>query len=88
MYDGNLRAEISWLDTINFGDKEPTKLVYPVSKKRSSRGGDDGGAVYSPAGVSLSGTLAFSDREKDNLIGSGQNRTRVMEEASEESFGL
>lgn len=56
--------------------------------KRSRRGSDDGGAAYSPAGVSLSGTLAFSDREKDNLIGSGQNWTRVVEEASEDSFGL
>ncbi|KAE9454198.1 hypothetical protein C3L33_13882, partial [Rhododendron williamsianum] len=65
VYDGNLRAEISWLDTINFGDKEPTKLVYPVSKKRSSRGGDDGGAAYSPAGMSSSDIGSVGNRTKD-----------------------
>lgn len=88
VFDGDLRAEISWLDTINFGNIEPTKLIYPVSKKRSSRGGDDGGAAASPADVSISGALAFSDCEKNNLIGSDQNRTRVVEEASEEPVGL
>ncbi|KAG5521885.1 hypothetical protein RHGRI_034196 [Rhododendron griersonianum] len=67
MYDGNLRAEISWLDTINFGDKEPTKLVYPVSKKEPQR------QRRWWCGV-------FSSR--------GQNWTRVVKEASEESFGL
>ncbi|KAF7151487.1 hypothetical protein RHSIM_Rhsim02G0110700 [Rhododendron simsii] len=78
VYDGNLRAEIS----------EPTKLVYPDSKKRSSRGSEDGGAMKSPAGVSLSGNLAFSDRVEDNLIGLGLNRTGVVEEASKEAVGL
>ncbi|XP_058185666.1 uncharacterized protein At4g02000-like [Rhododendron vialii] len=52
VYDGDLRAKISWLDTINFGIKEPTKFFYPDSRNRSSRGGDDGSAAASQAHVS------------------------------------
>lgn len=39
--DENLRAEISWLDTIQYGDKQLEKLVYPRDLKRNPNMADD-----------------------------------------------
>lgn len=39
--DKNLRAEISWLDTIQYGEKQLEKLVYPRDLKRNPNMADD-----------------------------------------------
>lgn len=56
-YDGGLRAEVSWLDTINFSDKQPEKLVYPEHKEKGDQTTSEetgtpatGGAFSGPPG--------------------------------------
>ncbi|KAF7127011.1 hypothetical protein RHSIM_Rhsim11G0149500 [Rhododendron simsii] len=67
-YDGGLRAEVSWLDTINFGDKQPEKLIYPErfvkGDQRSSeeaRTPATGGAFSGPSGERRDSTKGQSD---------------------------
>lgn len=47
----DLRAEVSWLDTIQFGDSKPAKLFYPENKERDDQNIEaDGGACNSQSG--------------------------------------
>lgn len=67
-YDGSLRAEISWLDTINFGNKQPEKMIYPESRAKANRSAeveaarkDGGGACENPMKSCGEGTQGQMD---------------------------
>lgn len=67
-YDGSLRAEVSWLDTINFSDKQPEKLVYSEHKEKGDQTTSEetgtpatGGAFSGPPGKRGDSTKGQTD---------------------------
>lgn len=50
-FDSSLRAETSWLDTIQYGDKQLEKLFYPHTWKIQASGGGKEGSVEEEGGA-------------------------------------
>ncbi|KAF7130102.1 hypothetical protein RHSIM_Rhsim10G0077300 [Rhododendron simsii] len=62
-----LRAEISWLDTIQYGDKQLEKLVYPRECKRNPTVEGDGGEICD-GGACQSQSEARRDEARRNIL--------------------
>ncbi|KAE9444593.1 hypothetical protein C3L33_23509, partial [Rhododendron williamsianum] len=70
--DPDGKAEISWLDTIQFGDSKPAKLFYPANKEIDDRNIEaDGGACNSQSGErvgNIQNQLACTEENGDKAM--------------------
>ncbi|KAI8550799.1 hypothetical protein RHMOL_Rhmol06G0135400 [Rhododendron molle] len=66
-YDSSLRAEVSWLDTINFGSRIPEKMIYPNSKGKANQDTSEGRSPQANGGVYRLASGVRGDSTKGHL---------------------
>ncbi|XP_058200932.1 uncharacterized protein LOC131315754 [Rhododendron vialii] len=75
LFDSNLRAETSWLDMIQYGDKQLEKLFYPHTWRIQASGGGKEGSMEEKGGAC---------EEIISVIAKGTNSTKGSYEGAED----